>query len=123
MRFTIEIEQGAIVPRGYGVAWPVLDRATVICMPVPLNVIACWLRVVWRWLRFPPGRHVGLKQIYEAESRAFARGRQAAEGEFQFEREEQYRRGYDAGKRDTHALVMTLLEVKQEIADIRREVD
>ena len=44
------IPSGALLPRGYRVAWRELDRDSIVVMPIPLNVLACWVRRLWHWL-------------------------------------------------------------------------
>ena len=45
------LPSGALLPRGYGVAWrePHLDCTVV--MPIPLNIIVAWARLVWHRLK------------------------------------------------------------------------
>ena len=43
-----EVRQGEMFPRFYGRAWHSWARDTATCMPIPLNVVAGFLR----WLYF-----------------------------------------------------------------------
>lgn len=45
------IPEGGLLPRGYGIAWRELDRDGVVVMPIPLNILAGWIRNLWHWLR------------------------------------------------------------------------
>lgn len=50
MPLRIQIEEGGMFPRGYGVAyrdWPTL---TAVCYPMPLNVLIGWSRRVLFWV-------------------------------------------------------------------------
>lgn len=51
-----EIAELGRIPRGYGIAYWHYDRAEAVAYPMPLNVLVCWLRLAFIWLRFPPGR-------------------------------------------------------------------
>jgi hypothetical protein len=114
MKWRIEIAEGAIIPRGYGVAYAVIDRRASVYYPVPFNVVACWLRVVWRWLRFPAGTYVGARQLREAELAGWQHGYAAG---YERARTDAYRDGYAVGledgatnaRRELHAEVMALL--------------
>ena len=45
------IPEGELLPRGYGVAWREPDMDGVVVMPIPLNIITCWVRWAWHWFR------------------------------------------------------------------------
>ncbi len=72
------IDQGEIVPQGYGVAWRDWNRDAAICYPVPLNVLLGWLRFAYIWIRFRAVPHSldrcirGI--IATAERDAYSRG-------------------------------------------------
>jgi hypothetical protein len=78
MRLRVEVAAGDAMPRGYGMAYYIPGRDACVAMPVGLNLIVCWARAAYRWLRFPPGRMVGARQLYEARQRAYDEGYQAA---------------------------------------------
>lgn len=46
------IPEGEIYPRGYGFAWWEPLRAGAIGYPIPLNLAARGVRIVFHWLRF-----------------------------------------------------------------------
>jgi hypothetical protein len=47
------IDQGEIIPRGYGIAWLRWGSPHAVIMPVPLNLIAGALRRAWFWGKVP----------------------------------------------------------------------
>lgn len=54
MRLAKEIPEGGFYPRGYGVAWDRYDRLSVVCYPVPLNIVARFVRSAYFALRSGP---------------------------------------------------------------------
>lgn len=56
-RLVCETRAGETLPYPWlGVAWFTFERDVAVCMIVPLNRIARWLRSTWLSLRFPRGR-------------------------------------------------------------------
>lgn len=67
------LEDGARLPKGYGIAWFDHARQVTICLPIPLNVIAGALRIGLQWLRSP------WPSMTPSERACYERGRNAAE--------------------------------------------
>lgn len=44
-----------MVPRGYGCAWRNYRSETVMCYPIPLNLVMAVLHRAWYWLILPKG--------------------------------------------------------------------
>ena len=88
------IQQNTMLPRGYGVAWRKHDQDCTVVMPIPLNVLASWVRRAWHWLR------VGVRP--SAIDEAYARGRGDASNDhmahLQRVRERAYRDGETQGR-------------------------
>ena len=42
-----EIEEGEIIPKGYGVAYYNFTTHHVVCYPIPFNIFANWLRKLY----------------------------------------------------------------------------
>ena len=86
MAFVKRIREGALIPRGYGVAWWDWLSCEGICLPIPLNVLASTARRGLIWLR----RFGVTHQDHDGAIRSagYAEGYQ-----------EGYNKGYDAGLR------------------------
>ena len=41
------IEEGGLIPRGYGVAWRSNYGMKVVCYPIPINLIVRWFNDCW----------------------------------------------------------------------------
>ena len=49
----LQVAEGDVIPRWYGIAWHDHWKQRTVCYPIPLNVVmAVWHRV-HGWLRFP----------------------------------------------------------------------
>lgn len=46
------ISDGEIIPAWYGCAWRDWASNRMVCLPVPLNVLASYARGAYMWLRF-----------------------------------------------------------------------
>jgi hypothetical protein len=107
MRFRVEIPEGGLIPRGYGVAWCLVDRQMVLCLPLGLNVVASWLRALYRWVRFPKTAGVGVRELMRAEYNGFERGVTVGENRARWKAEHEYQRGVSDGRaaleKDIHA--------------------
>jgi hypothetical protein len=44
----IEVVEGEMLPRGYGLAWRRWDRHATVCLPLGLNIIAGVLRAIYQ---------------------------------------------------------------------------
>lgn len=51
-RWTVELPEGSMLPRFYGVAYYDYRRGMVVCYPVPLNIIVSLLRVFYHWFNY-----------------------------------------------------------------------
>ena len=70
MRITHErIEDGWVVPWGYGVAWRDFRLDSTIYMIVPFNILASIIRRIWIWLVVNPLRNSSLNYITQEECR------------------------------------------------------
>lgn len=45
-----EIGEREPSPWGYGIAWCELDRRVFVCYPIPINILAHYLREIYYWL-------------------------------------------------------------------------
>jgi hypothetical protein len=52
MKMIKEIHRGMCIPAWYGVAWVIYEADITICMPIPLNLIAAFMRAFWLWMRW-----------------------------------------------------------------------
>ncbi|KKM72020.1 hypothetical protein LCGC14_1424710 [marine sediment metagenome] len=68
------IPSGALLPRWYGVAWREPDMDGVVVMPIPLNVLAGWVRRVWHWLRYGLRPSVFDRAVIKAYRRGYTEG-------------------------------------------------
>ena len=48
------LEQGEMIPKGWGVAYREVNRAVVVVMPIPFNLAYAGYIQVRRWLKVPP---------------------------------------------------------------------
>lgn len=71
--------QGEMLPRGYGIAWVEFCTDRAVCLPVPLHIIASFIRTAWQKVRIWRA-----PDLLRAE---YDRGRQMG-----------YQRGYDVGR-------------------------
>jgi hypothetical protein len=62
------INSGTHIPAWFGVAWTEAHADQSVCMPIPLNVLAHWLRGAWHWLRW------GYMPVACSPREAFAQG-------------------------------------------------
>lgn len=46
------IRRGRMIPGWYGIAWLDYTENSVICYPIPLNVVVAVIRNIWTWLEF-----------------------------------------------------------------------
>lgn len=51
IRWRIDVDDGVMMPEGYGLAWHRLDTGRRVCMIVPLNLIAGAVRATYHWIR------------------------------------------------------------------------
>ena len=51
IRLSVEVEDGSILPRGYGVAWHLWEKDACVAMPIPINLFAGMARGWWFWLK------------------------------------------------------------------------
>ncbi len=51
MKLAKEIEDCMMLPPWYGAAWRRMDRRTIVCYPIPLNVVFAWARGFAIWVR------------------------------------------------------------------------
>lgn len=66
-----DVANGGLIPTGYGIAWKCWDRDAFVIMPVPLNLVASWLRALWYG-----GVHgYTLDALAKAEQRGYEEGR------------------------------------------------
>lgn len=74
MRFALWIMEDEAAPYRpfYGVAWYDFSgkRPRLLCLPIPLNVIAALVRRFWLWLHFPFAGH-----LTDAETREWNKAR------------------------------------------------
>lgn len=51
------IENGTIIPKGYGIAYysPITNHA--ICYPIPINILVALGRKIWIWFMWKHGLH------------------------------------------------------------------
>lgn len=53
LRYTItlqkRVDEGYMLPKGYGLAWEDYATGSAICYPIPLNILLSWCRVVFIW--------------------------------------------------------------------------
>lgn len=69
----IVVREGALIPRGYAVAYWQLERAAAVCMPEFVAPIVGGLRALRHWLRFPPWRSYEWR-LKRAQVQGFVRG-------------------------------------------------
>lgn len=55
MKWRIEIGEGDLIPRGYGVGVQQINRGKTWCYPLGLNVLVALRYAVPNWLRNPRG--------------------------------------------------------------------
>ena len=76
-----EVDSGALIPRGYGVAWSRFDRDSFVCAPIPLNRLLSHGRAVLFW--FMGYRQTWVDRLVrEAEARGRAEGHAQAIREY-----------------------------------------
>lgn len=84
MRLRKVIPEGGYFPRGYGVAWRLVERDEIVCLPLGLNVLARWGRAVVYWLEYADplswerdltlARHLGIAEGRKYADRSYASG-------------------------------------------------
>lgn len=65
------LSQGEIVPKGYGLAYPLLDRRQYVIYPFPLNHVVRLLRDIWIKVRHSQIRQIErdiIKKIIDEEN-------------------------------------------------------
>ena len=62
-----EVPEGGEIPRGFGIAWYQPGRPVATVLPVPINLIAGLLRVLWWRIQCPPWRFYGWRLQYMKE--------------------------------------------------------
>jgi hypothetical protein len=79
MRWTHEYAMGRTFPRFYGVSYMDWVRDEIILLPIPLNVIARWIRKTWfRLIQNDPDREWMLQKVRDrAMKDGFTAGRQS----------------------------------------------
>ncbi len=75
MRIIIRIEEGGVIPLGYGLAWRRWDTLTAVCAPMPLHLIIrlardAYFRFMWLW---SPAKWENL--LIKATLRGYEKGR------------------------------------------------
>jgi hypothetical protein len=68
----IEVVEGEMLPRGYGVAWRRWDRHAAVCLPVGVNIIAGWLRAIYQRVRRGLNPTPFEKELQKVRSKAMA---------------------------------------------------
>lgn len=65
------VEEGGMIPKGYGVAWVKYDTCHAVCYPIPLNLLLGFLRhwyfrlaqgKIWHTRGYSRGLSAGLTQ-------------------------------------------------------------
>lgn len=64
------IVEGALIPRGYGIAYYDIARAEVICYPIPLNIFINYARKIY-WKLVKPS----LPKIESVIAKAYSKGK------------------------------------------------
>ena len=69
-----KVGEGELIPKGYGLAWREFDKAESIFLPIPINIIASFMRTLyWRMIMaFYPAKIDIL--INKIETRAMQEG-------------------------------------------------
>jgi hypothetical protein len=73
VKFLVYIEQGGLIPWGFGIAARDDYRRRAMCTPLPFNVVIRWAIEAYWWMRHPLPRGRA-KLIREAYSRGFNEG-------------------------------------------------
>ena len=71
IKIRLELGEGEMIPKGYGVAYRRLDRLTAVFYPIPLNLVVALLNRFWIWLRmggnlYNNGFHKGYDEGYSS---------------------------------------------------------
>ena len=59
------IENGEVLPKGYGFAWRDFDTACMIAYPIPFNVLFRGIRRLWHWIKIGQMKSSKLDKIWE----------------------------------------------------------
>lgn len=86
------IDEGEILPRGYGVAYIRWDCRRVVCYPVPINWIVSWTVRAWAFLRHAARPTLAQKIQRQGWTEGYAAGCERAESEGRMQ--------YDKGRVD-----------------------
>ena len=54
-KFKLEVREGAMIPKYYGIAYLEIDRLIAVAYPVPFNLVIGVFRKIWNWIRVPEG--------------------------------------------------------------------
>jgi len=104
----IEISQGGIIPRGYGVSYYLPDRDIGVCYPLLLNKVVRWVRNAYYWVYLKISRIRKLSMVERISFESYRNG--YAEG---FEKahhrnaniKKEYRRGHTDGWNEAFAVL------------------
>lgn len=103
----IDLEEGALLPLGYGVAWRCPYRLAHRCYPVPLNLALAGLRSLWRW-----ASHTVVPDRLDIErAKGYAQGR--TDG---------FNRGYEASRDRIERLEASRDNLRIECASLRAQL-
>ena len=101
--FVRRVPEAAIVSDWWGLAWLEHTSMHIVIMPIPFNVIARIFRTWWLRLRLPQGKDL-LEECWRDGDR------------------HGFERGYKQGRETGLMLTKTLLEVREELQALHREV-
>lgn len=75
------VDQGRLIPAGYGVAWVDWRTGDAVVMPIPLNLAAAGARRAWYWVKVPRALIMDTRQAYAKGIRDGQRQRQQRAGD------------------------------------------
>lgn len=82
------VDEGAKMPKFYGVAYRDFAGSVLVCYPVPLNLVVRWWIHLWAWMRIPSSSYLE-RMLGSAYAEGMRYGRLIG-----------YRRGYKQKQKD-----------------------
>lgn len=73
------LEEGCVIPFGYGIAWRDYRTDCWVCLPIGVNVIAAAVRRTYHWLMIQPTRDPSVIDVAVERGRTLERARQRRE--------------------------------------------
>ena len=107
------VRHGERLPRGYGVAWREFDRDCSVVMPIPINVLASWVRRAWHWFRHGVKPSVYDSAVIEAYHKGHMDGSNSRLGEFRRQGDRVRMESYEKGRQDALMAVELTMELRK----------